>query len=510
MVKIRVKVTAHDGTSRKPNLINCICQAEVLINKIIESKDAFFLLTDHSNMDKLLGDDVRSKFAEEGLEVQYPPEYEAARTVMLRNVDLVIASKSSQEIIEYIDPSLKVKTVIKIPNNTHLLKLIFESADMADKVVQEGLILLFQKFEKGNIEKEMFVSVVPCYKCYSYAHLKRNCVKPQDYLICSICAGEGHYYTECQDKDHPKCINCVGDHRTLAAKCPKRKEVIKIKVRERRAKSGSVVRSNIAYAAQPTTLELTRQRLPENYLAVMAAAITLSEKRETETPGSFQFIIDEMMKANDMPRVKFPQSVIHYKPKETVGAEGRESRKRQRSSNGTKIPTPRVESVGRGEYVLGKDMKWYPRSRTATPTSTPSLTPSLSMAPTPAPTPNITPNPTPTTSPMPSPPRTAGATPKKQKEVEKDPGLILIVRTDVVLSDRMNNHQLRKEVEKAKIMKYVYTNVMCNQEVVKKNFKDGKYELTRVRKLSFAFEHFNQIKNGGLYKLGSLEKTQRK
>ena len=152
-----------------------------------------------------------------------------------------------------------------------------------------------------------------------------------------------------------------GDHRTLAAKCPKRKEVIKIKVRERRAKSGSVVRSNIAYATQPTTLELTRQRLPENYLAVMAAAITLAEKRETETPGSFQFIIDEMMKANDMPRVKFPQSVIHYKPKETVGAEGRESRKRQHSSNGTKIPTPRVESVGRGEYVLGKDMKMVPQ-----------------------------------------------------------------------------------------------------------------------------------------------------
>ena len=185
MVKIRVKVTAHDGTSRKPNLINCICQAEVLINKIIESKNAFFLLTDHSNMDKLYNDDVRSKFAE-GLEVQYPPEYEAARTVMLRNVDPVISSKSSQEINEYVDPSLKVKTVIKIPNNTHLLKLIFESAYMADKIVQEGLILLFQKFEKGNIEKEMFVSIVLCYKCYSYVHLKRNCAKPPKYQTCSI------------------------------------------------------------------------------------------------------------------------------------------------------------------------------------------------------------------------------------------------------------------------------------------------------------------------------------
>ena len=152
----------------------------------------------------------------------------------------------------------------------------------------------------------MFMPVVPCYRCYSYAHLKRNCTKPQEYQICSICAREGHYYTECQDKDHPKCINCGGDQCTLVAKCQKRKEVIKIKVRERRAKSRSAVRSNITYATQPSTVELTKQRLPENYLAVMATAITLAEKRETESPGSFQFIIDEMMKANDMPKVKFP------------------------------------------------------------------------------------------------------------------------------------------------------------------------------------------------------------
>ena len=210
MVKIRVKVTAHDDTSKKVNLTDCICQAEALINKIIESKDAFFLLTDHSNMDKLLRDNVRSKFAEEGLEAQYPPEYEATRMVMLRNVDPVISSKSTEEITEYIDPSLKIKSVIKIPNNTHLLKLIIESADMADRVVQEGLILYFQKFVKENIEKEMFVPVIPCYKCNSYAHQKRNCTKPQEYQICSICAREGHYYTECQNKDRPKCINCGG------------------------------------------------------------------------------------------------------------------------------------------------------------------------------------------------------------------------------------------------------------------------------------------------------------
>ena len=201
MVKIRVKITARDGASKKANLISYICEADALLNKIIESRDAFFLLTDHRNMDRLLKDEVRSKFVEEGLEVQYPPEYEAARTVMLRNFDNLISSMSSDEIVGLIDPSLRVRKLIKIPNSSHLLKLIFESTDMADRAVREGLNLRFQRFEKGSIEKEMFVPVVPCYKCYSCTHQKRNCPKLQEYKICSICATEGHYYTECPNKE---------------------------------------------------------------------------------------------------------------------------------------------------------------------------------------------------------------------------------------------------------------------------------------------------------------------
>ena len=126
MMKIRVKVVDHDGTSKKTNLIQCLCEADALVNKVIESKEAFFLLTEHSNIDKLLKEEIRSRFAEEGLELQYPPEYEAAQTVMLRNVDNLISSKSSAEITGFIDPSYKVKSEIKIPNNSHLLKLIFE------------------------------------------------------------------------------------------------------------------------------------------------------------------------------------------------------------------------------------------------------------------------------------------------------------------------------------------------------------------------------------------------
>ena len=49
-------------------------------------------------------------------------------------------------------------------------------------------------------------------------------------------------------------------------------------------------------------------------------------------------------------------------------------------------------------------------------------------------------------------------------------------------------------------MKFVYTNVICNSEVVKKNMNAGKYELTRISKMYLAPEYYHQIKSGGAYK----------
>ena len=184
----------------KPLLIQSLCDAEVFVNKIVENREAFFVITNNRTMDTLLRDTNRQKFAERGLEIQYPPEYEAARTVLIRNVDSTIRALNEQEIREYIDKDLKVKQVIKIPNSEHLMKIVFNSTEDADKVVQDGLVIGFQKFQNRNIEKEVFIPVVPCYRCYNYEHQKRNCSKSAQYKICSSCAKEGHNYGECKEE----------------------------------------------------------------------------------------------------------------------------------------------------------------------------------------------------------------------------------------------------------------------------------------------------------------------
>ena len=63
MVRIRIKINVHDGTSQKGKLIDCISEVEAVVFKIIEGREAFFLLTDTANMEKLLKEDASQKFA---------------------------------------------------------------------------------------------------------------------------------------------------------------------------------------------------------------------------------------------------------------------------------------------------------------------------------------------------------------------------------------------------------------------------------------------------------------
>ena len=553
MVRVRVKILDHEGASKKKDLIECISGAEAYVNKIVSSKEAFFLITDNCNMDKLLGEEVKQRLMAVGLEIQHPPEYEAARTVMLKNVDDQISQLTEGEIASLIETEYRVKRVIKIPNNNHLVKVIFDTAATADKAVKVGITVQFQRFEGKGIEKEEFISVVPCYRCYSYAHQKRNCIKPVDYKICSNCASEGHTYGDCKSVIL-RCINCTGDHRTLAAKCPERKAIIKRKIKERRM-SKSATREGVTTTKMTLTPEVFK-KMPDNYLAVMAATIMIADNREAETPGSFQYVANEMLKANKIPIVTFPESVKKKNIQQKYGQKGKEeqeqeTRKRPRSNEGSEAASvrttvPRIED----DYVLLADGTWCLRSA-LTPTSTPRQTP----APTPINTPThqlgmkplslprplaqtsthttaITPTVTPVPSPAASPARSTGAVlktsvtigpqtapqaqsrqqqqPKQQREKEQDPKLIVIVRSDITLPENMTSNQIKKELTKEKIMKFVYTNVTCNPEIVKKNMNAGKYELTRIRKLYLAPEYYHQIKSGGAYKGESLEKLVRK
>ena len=314
------------------------------------------LITDNVNMDKLLTDETKQELVAKGLEIVHPPEFDAARIVLLKNVDNMISALDEGEIAGIIGQNYQVKRVVKIPNNKHLLKIIFRNSHDADRAIERGVQIQFQRFQGNNIERELFVHIVPCFRCFAYGHFKRGCPKPTNYVICSTCASEGHTYKDCPNKTILTCINCGDNHRTLAAKCPIRKALVRAKIKEIRARSRSVPREGagtVPVQVIDTTQFMKTIKLPDDYFAVMAAAITLitlTETRETEIPGTFQFIMDEMLKANNIPTVKFPETVISgYKDiNQDVRKKESEKRKRTRTSEDRMTAAEKKSSNGAG------------------------------------------------------------------------------------------------------------------------------------------------------------------
>ena len=99
-------------------------------------------------MEKMMNDEIRKKYPErDGNPV--PPEYEAARMVMLKSVDNLISNTTTEEIARHINPEFRVKKVIKIPKASHLLKIIFNSAKTVEKAVRKGMKINFQKSENN-------------------------------------------------------------------------------------------------------------------------------------------------------------------------------------------------------------------------------------------------------------------------------------------------------------------------------------------------------------------------
>ena len=371
------------------------------------------------------------------------------------------------EIVRKIEATknLKVKKLIKIPNSSHLIKIMFRTTDMVDQVVERGMRIDFQHFHKNNVEKEMFVSIIPCYCCYSYGHIKKSCPKPIDYKVCSNCAQQGHIYSDCQAKAY-NCLSCKANHRTLAAKCEVRKKIIREKVKERRDRS----RSRVARAVDsvPNTAEILKTKLPENYLAVMAATITLAVKRETEYHGLYQFVVDEMLKANGIPLVKFPDIAVRdfqsqYKQAESSKRQGFQTEEEMPELEGIKIDVASQSSQEsdrpKPEYVLVPDGTWrlqLPKDLKGAVSPTPIHTPETTPAPTPIHMPTVTPVPTPpsqtpTQTPSTSPKQDTGAVVKRRPErTSGNPGLQIIVRSEIVYPANVNNQTLKKDIGKEK------------------------------------------------------------
>ena len=320
MARIRVKDKKPNEPRRRDLLWQSIGLAHATTYKVDDAKDAYYLVTSDENVEKLLSIESKDIFKQNGFEIQNPPEYNALRTITAKYVDRQVLEYREDDIKKNIEKEnewAKVEEVIKIPNNPHILKVRFETTQMARKAIDGGILILHQSIPSKDVEKEIFINLTPCYRCYSYEHRLKDCDKDETYKACSECASKEHTYRDCQATTK-KCLSCHQDHRTLAAKCQVRKDIIKKRIKEERTKNiGQRSSQNIqqkTYAGALTNnspnnpLDLF-STLPKNAPSVILSAIAYGYYREAQEKGSFQKSVDEMYILNNIPTVKFPTDI---------------------------------------------------------------------------------------------------------------------------------------------------------------------------------------------------------
>ena len=86
MVRIRLKIIDHDGESKKTAVWRGLSKADAFVCKVIETRETFLLITNGTEAEKVLKDEMRQYYLSKGLEVQVPPEYSALKTLMVKGV----------------------------------------------------------------------------------------------------------------------------------------------------------------------------------------------------------------------------------------------------------------------------------------------------------------------------------------------------------------------------------------------------------------------------------------
>ena len=307
---------------RRPKLWETFGLIGINPTDIKEGKGIYYAIIKQEHIESVINDESKQVFNQNGFDIVTPIEFDAMRSVVVRHIDKVIAEYTDEDIIGSINHAniwADVDSIVRIHSNGRLLKVKFKSISMAQTAMTEGMVVLHQRINAKNIEKEIFIRLTPCYNCFKYDHKTREC--PQESrVLCSFCSGEGHKYSECTNQN-PKCLNCGGNHRTLAAVCKVRRELIKEKSKEVRTRSRSRSQHRQPYAnivtggasqsqtTQPIDINVNREET-KNIIAKVITSIAYAHYIEAFSPGTFQQNINEIFELNNIPRLNFPQNII--------------------------------------------------------------------------------------------------------------------------------------------------------------------------------------------------------
>lgn len=239
-----------------------------------------------------------------------PPQLKANRSVLIFKVENHIFKNSEEdikeEILKHNEWVEEISQVYKFPN-TNTLKISFTESNKATKAQEYGIKLFFMKIANYNIVQDTYVNITTCMKCYAIEeHTTRQCPKEASYKICSCCSATDHTWTECK-AGVKSCINCGGDHVTVAMQCPKRKEAINTKRKEAKEIKTNIYSSVTKQAHTPQTINI-----PNSEVSIMQAktysCMLYAMFLDSTNPGTFQEELNELFEKNDLPKIKITKN----------------------------------------------------------------------------------------------------------------------------------------------------------------------------------------------------------
>jgi hypothetical protein len=280
--------------------------------RLTPTRTGYYAVTDDvTSIDKLTSTKATALFNKLNLTPIIPPDLRAKRTVFVRQIDSDIGTRPSDEIKDELKRQndwMTVTDIIKIKNYTHLLKIVTNDTTTAQRVLRDGFYMFHTKITPQQCEQEHYTHILICYKCYKFEdHPTHKCTTQTQH--CSECASQDHTYQQCTST-LKQCLNCHGPHRTLAANCTYRKDIIKHKQENEHQQQQQQTHNTYAeiakHAIQQTnppkhTLTLTNQTHIKLTALILEAHIAALDKTQ-----KFGDILSHSLKTNFNIDTTFP------------------------------------------------------------------------------------------------------------------------------------------------------------------------------------------------------------
>jgi len=130
MARIKIRDKNPTPSCRRAKLWQCFGHAKVTVHEVDDTKNAFFATANDETIEKLMSTHCKAIFQNHQFEIQDPPEYNAMKTIIVRNIDRQIIDYEERKIKESIEREngwAKVEQVIKLPNVPTIIKVPSET-----------------------------------------------------------------------------------------------------------------------------------------------------------------------------------------------------------------------------------------------------------------------------------------------------------------------------------------------------------------------------------------------